>query len=106
MVGREETAEVFAEGGGREAGAFGEFEGAAVDGEFLFLAGGLVAEGDRVLGILVKREDGALRARRLGCMGEGVREDGGEFGFGAGVEEKAGGDEDGASAEGDGFGGA
>ena len=92
---RADTAELFAEGGRREAGAFGKFEGAAVGGEFLFLAGGLVAEGDRVLGILVKREDGAVRARRLGCMGEGVREDGGEFGFGAGVAEEAGGDNDG-----------
>ncbi len=35
-------------GGRGEAGALGEFDGLAVGSEFDFLAGGLVAQGDRV----------------------------------------------------------
>lgn len=82
----------------------GEFEGLSVGGEFFFLAGGLAAEGDHVLGIIVKREEEATATRRLDGVGDGVGEDDGELGFGAGGEEKAGGDKNRPATEGNGFG--
>ena len=82
----------------------GEFEGLAVGSQFFFLAGGWAAAGDRVLGIIVKREEEATATRRSDGVGDGVGEDDGELGFGTGGEEEAGGDKYRPATEGNRFG--
>ena len=91
-------------GGRGEAGALGEFDGLAVGSEFDFLAGGLVAQGDRVLGFVAQREGEAIGRGRLGGVDHSLGENGGEVGLCARCKENATGDKDGSAGDGDGLG--